>query len=147
MFRSVRPQSSISDRELEGGMRALVLDGVFIQSHTVLTTGAFLIGFALALGASNSVIGVLAALGPLALAFQIPAVYLVQRLRWRKGIVLVAATLSRSMWLVMAAIPFVLERRLQIPVFLGALMVHYTLGNIGGCAFNSEIRALTPPPD
>ena len=144
MFRSVPPQSSISDRELEGGMRALVLDGVFIQSHTVLTTGAFLIGFALALGASNSVIGVLAALAALALAFQIPAVYLVQRLRWRKCIVLVAATLSRSMWLVMAAIPFVLERRLQIPVFLGALMVHYTLGNIGGCAFNSWIRDLIP---
>ena len=144
MFRFLMPKESLDEREVEGGLRSLVYDAMFAQANMVLTTGAFLIGFALAMGASKSVIGILAGLGPLALVVQVPAVYLVQKVRRRKLILVLSTTVSRLMWFVIPAIPFLLAPHLRLPVFLGALFVHYSLGNVGGCAFNAWIRDLIP---
>jgi hypothetical protein len=55
-----------------------------------LTGGAFLVAFALSIGASNKVIGLLAAIGPMAQLLQIPAVALVDKIRLRKLITIVA---------------------------------------------------------
>ena len=46
--------------------RTLIWDGIFAQGMTSLTTGAFFTSFVVALGASNSVVGVLNAAAPLA---------------------------------------------------------------------------------
>ena len=51
-----------------------------------LTTGVFLVGFAVALGASNFAIGVLAAVPFCVQLLQMPAVVLVERWRARRAI-------------------------------------------------------------
>ncbi len=144
MFSALFPKDELSEAEVNSGMRTLVLDAMYGQTMGVLTTGAFLIGFALQLGANNAVIGILSGLGPLALAMQVPAVYLVQRLRRRKLIVVVMCTLSRIVWLAIPFLPFLLPEKAVIPAFLALLLFHYGTGNIGGCAFNSWIRDLIP---
>jgi len=137
-------KAQIDDADVAVGRRMLVLEGALSQSMLVLTTGAFLIAFAIELGASNVVIGLLAAVGPLAQAAQIPAVLLVERLRRRRAIAVLAGGISRVMWFVMAAIPFVLPAAWAVPVLLICLAVHFGVGAVSGCAFNSWVRDLIP---
>lgn len=59
MFRTLRPQNSISEESLNTSLRNLLFDGVCSQIMGGLTGGAFLAGFALSLGASGKVIGMI----------------------------------------------------------------------------------------
>lgn len=126
------------------GMRALLAEGVFVQTMYALTTGAFLVGFALLLGASNKVIGILAAIGPLSQTLQVPAVYLVERTRHRKVLMVSTATISRMTWFFVALIPFFVPPTYALPALVLALCVHWGVGAVGGCAFNSWLRDLIP---
>lgn len=145
MLRWVKPDEDISPDRLDRGLRALVAEGAFSQVTLVLSTGAFLIGLALALGASNTVIGILSAVGPIAQVIQIPAIYLVERLRWRRFLSVSAAWLSRLALLGMATLPFPpWPESWRIPMLLAFLGLHYGLGAVSGCAFNSWIRDLVP---
>ena len=64
MFGWLRPKEELSEQEAKRGLKPLLLDAVFAQSMGVLTGGAFLVAFALLLGASLKIIGLLAAIGP-----------------------------------------------------------------------------------
>jgi MFS family permease len=144
MLQSFLPKPQLDEADVNRGLRALVLDAVFSQTMMVLTTGAFLIGFALAHGASNTVIGILGGMGPLAMVIQVPAVWVVQRFRHRKAIVLVTALVSRAAWLAIAFLPFIVPAEHLLQVLLPVLFLTYALGNVCGCAFNSWIRDLVP---
>jgi MFS family permease len=122
----------------------LLFDGVCSQIMGVLTGGAFLVAFALMLGASNAFIGLIAAVGPLTQLLQIPAIYVVDRLRRRKLIVVVSSFSSRLFWLVVAALAFVFPPAARVPVLLVSLFMYFGLGAISGCAFNSWMRDFVP---
>lgn len=144
MFGWLYPKDRLSEADVQRGLRMLLVEGACGQVMLVLTTGAFLIAFALLLGASNKVIGLLAAIGPVSQVFQVPAIYLVERSRLRKMLTVNAVLLSRVMWLFIAVLPFVVPRGYRIPTFLGLLILHFSLGAVGGCAFNSWIRDVVP---
>lgn len=144
MLTWLRPKKTIDDNELQSAMRMLLVDGSLGQTMLVLTTGAFLIGYALELGASNKIIGLFAAIGPLSQTLQVPAVYLVERTRRRKLLVIVTILVSRAVWLFIAVLPWFVPIAYVIPIFLAALFIHYGLGAVGGCAFNSWVRDLIP---
>ena len=61
----------------EAAKAILVRDGICSRVVVLLSGGAFLAAMALALGASNYVIGLLAAIGPVSQILQIPAMFLV----------------------------------------------------------------------
>ena len=130
--------------QVEGGLRRLVREGVAAQTMAVLTSGAFLVAFALKLGASNFQIGLLAAIGPLAQLLQLPGTLLVERLRRRRVITVVAAGLARSCWVVIALSPFLFAKEVGLPVLLGSLVVSSALGAVAGCSYNSWLRDLVP---
>lgn len=144
MLKWLRPRPALEEAEVDRGLKMLLYDGAFGQSMLVLTTGAFLVAFALLLGASNKVIGLLAAVGPVAQILQVPAIFLVERLRWRKAITVAAVTVSRLSLLGIAAAPWVVPSRWVIPLFLALLLVYFGMGAVGGCAFNSWFRDLVP---
>ena len=144
MFQSFLPKPQLDESDVSRGLRTLVLDAVFSQTMSVLTTGAFLVGFALAHGASNTVIGILCGMGPLAMAVQIPAVWVVQRIRLRKAIVVGTAMVGRGIWLLIAFLPFLLPDKYLLPVLVAVLLVSYAFNNVCGCAFNSWVRDLVP---
>ena len=82
----LRPQDALTGAELRSGLSMLLLDGVCTQVMLVLSGGAFLVAFALILGASHKVIGLISAIGPFAQILQLPSVFLVERVGLRKAL-------------------------------------------------------------
>lgn len=122
----------------------LLVDGVCTQIMLVLTGGAFLVAFALALGASNKLIGVLAAMPPLAQMLQLPGIYIVERFRVRKALVVACALGGRIFLVVMAAVPWVVQPAHQLPVFIASFFLFWGVGAVGGAAFTPWMRDLVP---
>src|SRR5690349_368565 len=89
---SIAPEPSTHDDRmafLKPGLRYLIGDGVCSQVVGVLTGGvlnggAFLVALALLMGASNAVIGLIAAIPPLSQLLQVPAISVVNRFRRRR---------------------------------------------------------------
>jgi len=138
------PSAEIPDRMLRQGLRLLVYEVVFAQIMGILTTGGFLIGFAVLLGAGNTMVGVISALGPLAMTLQAPAVFLVERTQRRKLVLILALFVSRSMWFLIPLAALLLPSRQVLISLLLMLTVHYGLINVATCAFNSWMRDLIP---
>ncbi|MBI1319905.1 MAG: MFS transporter [Candidatus Hydrogenedens sp.] len=138
------PQPHVTTPELRRGLPNLFIEGVLAWVMTFLTTGPLLIGFALLLNANNIVIGFIAAIGPMAQTMQLPAVFLVEKVRKRKFLAVVFAWASRSAWLLIAALPFLLPRDWVLAPFVVLLLLHFGLAAVVATGFNSWIRELVP---
>lgn len=138
------PVKSLSESELQGGLRTLVVDGVCSRVMILLVSGAFLPGMALALGASNFVIGLLASIGPVTQMLQIPSILLVERVRLRKLLTVVIAVASRLALLGVALVPFLDLGPLAVPAFLSLVMLFFAGASVSGCSFNSWMKDLVP---
>ncbi len=126
--------------------RLVLYDALASEAMGTLTSGVFLAGFMVQLGASNLAIGLMAAV-PFAVQFlQLPAVVLIERIRARRAICTWAAGIGRSFLLVAAAAPF-LGANVAIAVLVGAVAVYQALAAIAGCAWNSWMRDLVPETD
>ena len=139
-----KPKESLTEQEIKTGLDAVIKDGVASQAMGILTGGAFLTAFAIKLGASNFVIGLLAAIGPLSQLLQLPSIFIVEKMRNRRLITVVAAILSRICWLVIALAPFVFGIKAGIAVLLLLLTAVSAFGAVGGCSWNSWMRDLIP---
>jgi len=122
----------------------LLFDGVSSQVMGALTGGALLVAFALKLGASHLVIGLIAAVGPLTQVLQLPAAVLVEKSRHRKSLVLVASGVGRSFWVVVALIPWIVPSGARLKVLVVSLCALYGLASLAASAFNSWKRDLVP---
>ncbi len=139
-----KPKESLTECDVRTGMRAIINDGIASTAMGTLTSGTFLIAFALLLGASNLVIGLLAAIPPLLQLLQLPAIFLIEKVRNRKLIAVLSAGLSRLFWLFIIAIPFFFSVSIGISVLLISLIAHSAFGAIAGCSWNSWIRDVLP---
>jgi hypothetical protein len=74
-----------AEREDRRVLRLVLFDALASEAMGTFTTGVFLVGFAVALGADNFAIGMLAAVPFFAQLLQIPAVLLVERWRVRRA--------------------------------------------------------------
>ncbi|MFH1743920.1 MAG: MFS transporter [bacterium] len=144
MFKWLRPQDNLTEADTQKGLRLLLLDGVCSQVMGNLTGGAFLVAFALLLGASNVVVGILAAIGPLTQALQIPVIYLIEKTRNRRVLAAGSAFISRLFWVMAAGLPFLAPAPYRLPLFVVAVFLYFAIGSITACAFNSWIRDLIP---
>lgn len=140
---TLQPQIAITDAERERGLRLLVTEAVFSGGTAALTTGVILTAFALHLGASNVMVGVLASTPFLAQLLQLPAIQLIERRRRRKQIAVATSLAGRAMLAVMAAAAF-FTGTVPLLVFLVAQLVLCGLGAIGSCAWNAWMRDLAP---
>lgn len=137
------PQQDISEPELEVGLRRLIAEAAWSSATAALTSGVILTAFALYLGASNLMVGVLASAPFLGQLLQAPAILLVERLRTRKAIAVVSSVIGRSMLILMALAVF-LPANLAIFAVALAQFVLCGMGAIGGCAWNAWMRDLAP---
>jgi MFS family permease len=132
--------------DIDRTFRLVLYDALASEAMASLTTGVFLAGFMVQLGASNLSIGLLAAV-PFSVQFlQLPAVVLVERIRARRAICAWAAGIGRSFLLVAAAAPF-LGAHVAIAVLIGAVALYQALAAVAGCAWNSWMRDLVPETD
>lgn len=111
-----------------------------------ITTSGFLAAYALALGATNLQIGMLASLSFLAQLIQIPAIVLVERIRKRKLIALITWIPAQLIWIPIALIPLYMDIPSPgaISALLGLMALRSTMGAITNCSWNSWMRDLVP---
>ncbi len=139
-----KTDETLSENQVRFALKNVIKDGVASQAMGILTGGAFLVAFAVKLGASNLVIGLLAAIGPLAQLLQLPSIFIVEKIRNRRMITVVAAALSRICWLIIALSPFIFPAKIAITILLVLLAVVSAFGAVSGCSWNSWMRDLIP---
>ena len=139
-----KAEETLSEDQVRHALKYVIRDGVASQAMGILTGGAFLVAFAVKLGASNFVIGLLAAIGPLAQLLQLPSIFIVEKIRNRRLITVVAAALSRFCWLIIALSPFIFPAKIAIAVLLILLAAVSAFGAVSGCSWNSWMRDLIP---
>lgn len=140
---TLSPQAHVTADESARGLRLLVLEAAFSGGAAALTSGVILTAFALHLGASTVMVGVLASAPFLSQLLQLPAILLIERLRARKRIAVITSILGRLMLGVMAATAF-FEGQAALWVFLIAQCIFCGLGAVGSCAWNTWMRDLAP---
>lgn len=136
------PDSIVTAEERERGKRLLVKEAAWASVAGALYGGVILIGFAVELGATPLAIGVLAAIPFFAQVAQVPAIALVERLRERRRIAVVAVSASRFVILLLAFLPYLDDRRLQLALLLAAQALITPLGSVAACALNSWLHQL-----
>ncbi|MFT7160159.1 MAG: MFS family permease [Bacteroidia bacterium] len=136
--------STISPEELQKGLKLVVKDSVASQAVTTLSAGTFLVAFALELGASNLVIGILAGLTPLIQLVQLPSIYLVERFKNRRKIVVISSLIGRIFLLLIAAIPFLFDLSLGLFFLVVFVAINSVFSAITSCSWNSWMRDLLP---
>lgn len=140
----LRPDETVTAEDLARGERALVKDAAWATTAGALYGGVILVGFALELGATPMVIGLLAAIPFLAQVSQLAAITLIERVRQRRRITLLAVTVARTLILSLALIPFVEGQPLQLSLLVAAQAAISLAGAVGGCAFNSWVHDVVP---
>jgi len=138
------PKEKISEPELSTGLLNYFFDGIFVQIMGTFSGGAFLVAYALLLGASNLTIGLIAAVGPLSQLFQLPTILLVEKIGNRKILTVIHAFFSRFFWFVVAAIPWIAPKSFHVFLFLFALSMSYVFGTISNLSLISWMRDLIP---
>jgi len=148
LFGFFTPRPTISDQELTTGLRWLTWEGTVSLGFNSITTSGILVAFALALGADNFQIGVLAAIPFIMQILQIPSIWLVEKVRRRKGIAVMSWFPAQLLWFPIALIPiFVLVPSESAIVLLIALIaVRGLLSAVCNSAWNGWIRDLIPQP-
>ncbi len=136
-----RPEQS---PELRDSVPWIIRNGVGIQIMETLAVGAFLTAFAVALGASNFVIGLLAAVPHLSQLAQLPAMLVVDRLRDRKRVYFVSGMVARPMLLVIGAAAFIPIPEVALAIIVIAFFIRYVMGAFLSCAWGSWMRDLVP---
>lgn len=103
---TVDDESDFGRREV---LRRILVAWIFGASWQAITTGATLTRYAKSLHVSEFGFGILAAIPFLAAFAQLPASFLVERYGHRKRIFMVANLIHRFLWLVIAAIPWLVS--------------------------------------
>jgi len=135
---------ALSDEEQDAALDLVIKNGITAQGMVTFTTGIFLADFALRLGASNFHIGLLSAIRIFCQVLQIPAVYIVERLRNRRAICVYSAFVSRFTVLIIALIPFFFDLKSGLYVLFLAIFLKAVFASIVGCSWNSWMKDLVP---
>ncbi len=136
------PDAIVTPHDVARAKPLLVRDAGWASIVGALYGGVILIGFAIQLDASPITIGLLAAIPFLAQVAQIPGIALVERLRARRRITVVAATAARALILALALLPWVDDRGAQLALLLAAQLAVALLGAFAACALNSWLHQL-----
>ena len=95
------PECTLVQRAIRLTYAQMMLGAVFGAS----TSGVFLIGFAMALGANDVALGLIAAVPMLLVAFQFMGAWLVERGTSRKKLTVVFVFVAPTVWFFIIAIP------------------------------------------
>lgn len=142
LARKLAPVDEVSDKDVADAWRWFRLNGIGTQVMETLTLGTFLTAFALQLGASNAFIGLLAAAPYLANFGQLVGVYLVETLRNRRLVTVVAGFTARPLLFLLPLAALVPEPRWGLVLVFCIVLVRYFIGSIQGVAWNSLVRDL-----
>lgn len=137
----------MDDGLLKRAMNRSVAEGALATVMGTLTSGVFLTGFALELGASRLQIGILAALPALASLAQLAGAYLIERSKECKRLCLLTSMTSRLLWLPIMMVPLIFAHWSTDLVWctIAVFGMSGFFGAIGGVAWLVWIKELIPP--
>ena len=141
----LRPTEHLTRTETEQGLSLVIYDGLATHALVTLTGGVFLVAYALGLGASNAVIGLIAAIPPLAELLQIPGVGIVERVGNRRLVAVLTSLAARFFWIPIALIPFMAGSESALPILVVSIAAYSALSAIKHCSWKSWMRDLIPP--
>lgn len=110
----------------------------------VMTSGALLVAMALKLGATHLQVGIISSIPLFSNVCQIASIYLVQRWRRRKKVVVLGTLLGRSAYLLIALLPFVRVDGYGVYLMMVALVLQHGLGAVSNGSWSSWMRDLVP---
>lgn len=137
----------LSSYQIHRALRRNILAGTLGSVFGVGTTGTFLIGYALRLGASPFQIGLLSSLPLLCYPIQILASYVSERRRERKRTWILVTFAHRLIWIALVFTPFYLIRvspSALVGVMLWVLFFSYLLASWGLPLWYSWMADLLP---
>ena len=137
-------QEVLSDNEIELSLKNVTRDGYISQIMVNLTAGPILVSFALRFGASLFIIGLLGAIPTLCNFFQIPTIFLIEKLRNRRKISVSFLILYRFCILAIALIPFLFTFELSLIFLVLFLTLQSIFASIGHTAWNFWMHDLIP---
>jgi len=142
----LKPKPTISYQDVATGLRWLTWEGTVSLGFNSITTSGFLAAFALALGANNLQIGILAAIPFLAQIVQIPVILVVEKIRRRKAMAVLSWFSSQLLWFPIALIPVFIgaPSAMATSVLLGLMTARGLLNAVCNAAWNGWIRDLVP---
>ncbi len=138
------PTDSLSAPDLEKGLKVLYWESLSSHSMILLVTGAFLPGMALALGASNFTIGVLASFAPIAQMAQIPAILIIEKFPFRKLLTVLFGLISRFSLVAAALVPFFAPESSRVLLFTLLMILFFIAGAFAACSRASLIKDIVP---
>lgn len=146
LLKILKPKPTISEQDITTGLRWLTLEGAVSLGFNSITTSGFLAAFALALGANNLQIGILAAIPFLMQIVQIPAIWIVERVRRRKEIAVLSWFPAQLLWFPIALIPVFIGTPggAAISLLLCLITFRGLLNAICNAAWNGWLRDLVP---
>src|SRR5437773_989626 len=137
---------AVRPSRLRASLDASVAEGAAAEVFGACAGGAVLTGWALFLGASPVVIGLLGALPLAAQMVQVPAAWLTQRIGARP-LAIVSIGAARLAWLPLVAVPFLhLAPATALMVFIGVVALAAVLGVVGNNAWTAWMGDLVPGP-
>ncbi len=125
----------------------MILEGIFCRAMEGLTSGVVLAGFAIALGATDLEIGLLAAIPFLAQLAHIPAIAILARYPDRKRVCVSLSVLARAAFPLIALVAFLpwdgVALR-QVDVVIAILIAYSIAATLSGAAWQVWVRELVP---
>ncbi len=121
----------------------VIIDGICSEVVVCLSSGVLLIAIALALGASNFQIGLLAAFPTMTNVAQLLSIIWMRRYPNRK-IITVGAVLLARLPLILIGLMLYSPQASSIYLLMAGMFVHYFFSSIGGASWNSWIKDLVP---
>ena len=138
------PPAGLPRLQLRRALRLWAWEGSVATVQITLTQGAFQTGFALYLGCSDLVIGVLAAIPAFAGLLQLVSSYFAQRGGSPKRIIGWYSLIARALWVPMLLIPFALPRPLWVGTFLILTLLSSAFANISQPIWTALMSDIVP---
>jgi MFS family permease len=137
-------QETLSDNEIEISLKNVTRDGYISQIMVNLTTGPILISFALRFGANLFILGLLGAIPTLCNFFQIPTIFLIEKVRNRRFISVFSLSIYRIFILAIGLIPIFFTFELALIFLILFLTLQSIFASIGHTAWNFWMHDLIP---
>ncbi len=137
--------SAFDFNSIRKGMKYSIIEGSFASVFIALSTGAFLTGYALVLGANEFVIGVIGAIPFISQAMQFLGAYLLKKYKSPKKLAIAASIFNRWIWFVLIFLPFIdVNSKVKILIFLVVLFISSSAGTVLANIWTTWISEIVP---
>lgn len=131
---------------LRKSLKSVIYSGAGMSAMDTFASGTIITGYALALGASNTEIGIISAIPFICNFMYLYSAYLAEKNKRIKDITVKYALLSRPFLLMAAFLVFFPQSSYLIPILISMLFLASIIGAISGGAWTIWMKELIPSP-